>query len=259
MYLLKMNIGKYGVLKVSIKQFIYETFYQDKIKELELLELDYIKIETSLKTLAIKYNDMKLDSDNKDIEISKLKQLFNQGWTNPYNWTNYTGKYSNFGNLGIPPNGMIIINDKNIKQQALRLKGNDIKTTADNIKNWINKHIYYTRDMDNSLFNGGREYFIPANITYYSRHDDCEGYATLFQSMMHILGYGDKCVVCIAKNINSLVTWVNGEKIGHGWNKVLIDDVWVDYDANAGIYQDKCIYPALDKCTYWFNYYNVFK
>lgn len=197
------------------------------------------------------------------VELALLQKDFNKlkndGWLNPFNWPSYNGSFDDVGSLDVPANGMVIINDRNIRQQALKLKGRNVKETADNIEKWIHNNIFYTPDWKNIIFNGQVEIFVPSNITFASRQDDCEGYATLFQSMMHICGYKEECITCIAKDVDHLVVWVDGTKIGHGWNKVNINGTWVDYDANAGPQKSKCVYPSMQDLSYFFNYYGVYK
>lgn len=248
---------KLAELFKSISKWAWQPTLDNYNSEIKSLEKSNKNLQLSLKN-HLEIQEL-LQDDIEELQL-EIEELENDGWFNPYGWNNYTGKYYNLGNHNIPPNGFIIINDKNIVQQAQKLKGADILETAKNIERWLYSNIIYTSDNANKLYNGQIEVFIPANITLATKRGDCEDYANLFQSMMHILGCGKESVVCIAKNVKHLVKWYTGEYIGHGWNKVLIDGEWVDFDGNAGARnKKKCEYPKMKNCTYFYNYYGVFQ
>lgn len=204
--------------------------------------------------------------DNLTLEVSywigkykESERLRNNEWLNPYNWDVVNIKWNTISGLDIPPNTMITPTDKTIKQVVMKLKGKDIKESADNVKKWINQNISYCYDEKNDFHPHYIEWYQPASFTFSCRKGDCEDMSILFQTMMHQLGYGDKSVCAVANNAEHLVKWFNGDYFGHCYNLVLIGKEWVVYDANSGDMQSKCVYPDNKYVAYVFNLWGMYK
>lgn len=179
------------------------------------------------------------------------------GWVNPEGWSIYTGNYEGITGVTFPLNTCLSINDKNIKLQALRLKGKDINETASNVEKWLNNYITYSFDKDNNFHKGYIEWWQQASLTFALKRGDCDDYAIVFQTMMHILGYGDKVITCAGDCDFS--AFKQG-MVGHAFNKVLIDGVWTNFDAcNGAFNRSKIKYPDLKDNWFFMNYWNTYK
>lgn len=183
-------------------------------------------------------------------------------WDNPYGWNKYLGSYmviNGANSASFSPITTLSINDPDIKTAIARygLKKDNIKETADAIEAFLNKNLTYVYDQDNNFHKGYIEWWQQASLTWSIREADCDDYAILFQTMMHICGYGDKSVA--AASLKDNVIWYNEKPLGHAYNYVLINNEWVVYDANAGPRKKEVKYPELKDTSFWFNYWNVFQ
>lgn len=193
---------------------------------------------------------------NRDKEISELKQQIsslNEGWSNPYTWSTHKSTYESIEGLRIPPNTFINVNDREIKKAVISLKKDSFEETVKEVEKFVSQRIQYFYDDKNSYHPGFKEYFQTSSFTYHARVGDCDDQAILMAAILHMLGYGDKVVVC-----TGIVNWNNSE-LGHAWIKCFINDEWINYDSNA--LQSKAIveYPELKDCWMFWNYYNVYK
>ena len=206
--------------------------------------------------LSLKYKVRKSEkSYNSEFGVPLTILGLSTGWNNPYGWFNYTGNFETISGLSIPANTTITPNDRELKSiiSIRKLKGTTIEETADNIEYFINCTIKYIYDFKNTWHPNFIEFFQPAAFTYASKLGDCDDFAILFQTMMHICGYGSESYVDI-----STVTWHTDEVIGHAYNRVLIENKWVVYDANAGSEKVNCTYPNKEDNWFHFNYYGTF-
>ena len=186
-------------------------------------------------------------------EIQDLKK----GWSNPYGWSNYTGRYEIITGLEIPANTCVTINDKNIKQQAFKLKGKDITETALNIEKWIYQNTRYKFDKDNNFHKGYIEWWQPASMSFASRECDCDDQSLLFQTMMHQLGYGSETITCAG---DCDFTAFKQGMVGHAFSMVYINKEWLVFDpCNGLLNRNKIKYPELKDTWFWLNYFGVYQ
>ena len=174
-------------------------------------------------------------------------------WSNPENWNKYVGNYQIITGLQFPANTCIIINDRTIKQQAVRLLGNDIKETADNVEKWVYDYVVYYSDDRNNFHLGFIEWWQQASMTFAEKKGDCDDKALLFHSIMHVLGYGDKIVTCAGT-----CKFPGQGDVGHAFNKVKIGQNWIVYDATNQPVKNQITYPEFKDMWFWCNYWDVY-
>ena len=255
----------------EFKQRINSLFfggYEDKIEELEFL---INSLATSLKACETNYKN-KIDSSGIIIvsltkQLAETQDLIDQGWDNPHGFKIYTGGdfktiiTDSYKTLNIPPNTFITPNDRRIKAEVSKhgLRKESVLATSKAVLKHLKSRIKYVYDHQNSFSPDKIEYFQTASMTWQLRRGDCEDMAILFQTFMHVCDYKKECVVCVDKK--SQVVWFNGEVIGHAWNKVFLNNEWVDIDVNAAIFdkESEVIYPSIENVSYFFNYYGNYR
>lgn len=204
-----------------------------------------------------KYKDELIDQLSEEIKFwqSKAKEPKVE-WQNPYNWSNAPNNYETISGVKFPVNSCIAPQDKELQRFAKVLKRDNIKDTAEAIELFLSQKIKYSYDKDNNFHKGFIEWWQPASMTWALKEGDCDDMALLFQTFMHICGYGKESVC--AASLDLKVVWFNKKPVGHAFNYVLIDDIWVVYDANAGERKDEVTYPKLEECTFWCNFWGVY-
>jgi len=227
--------------ELNTKDEYFSNWQHEKNQVLKLGE-EIIRLE---KELNSKLNI--ISSQQEELELATK-------WDNHYKWKKYMGSFETISGLRIPPNTFIDANNKDIKKLARGMSTGDIRADAIKTETYYNRRTNYYFDHQNSWHPSYIEYFQTASFTFASKKGDCDDFAILFASHMHCLGHGDKVIVCCG-----VVTGVDGEEYGHAWNKVLIDGVWTDYDSQAGVHRKNIVYPKLEDCWFWFNYYDNFQ
>ena len=163
--------------------------------------------------------------------------------------------------LNIPPNTFITPNDSKIKAEVSKysLRKDSLESTANAVKTHLKNRISYVYDHQNSFSPDKIENFQSASMTWQLKKGDCEDMAILFQTFMHVCGYGKECFVVVDKK--GLTKWFNGNYIGHAWNKVFLNFDWYDFDVNAAIFnrETEVSYPVMERTSYFFNFWGVFK
>lgn len=236
------------------KEWIFQTFYVDKLQEIEKLNHELNVLNNEYKVLNNNNLDLLTEIIVLNEELEKQNQLFDQGWDNPYGWKTYSGSFQTITGTKVPANSTLTPQDKKLKALALKLRGKDIRETAVNIEKYLHRYISYVYDQQNDYHPGFVEYFQTASLTWAIKKGDCDDYAILFATLMHILGYGDKVVVKCGKVIGS-----DDKPYGHAYNAVLIDNKWEIFDAQAGpSIKPKVTYKNTN-LYFWFNYWGVYK
>ena len=223
----------------------------------EIYELN-VKMSADNRLLSSKYRCACKQVVIVDIENDRLKKSVSDKWTNPYNWILYTGTFKtiNKGSMkaDVPANCYITPFDRLLRKTALKLRCTNISDTAKSIEKWIFGYLRYIHDDINDWHPDYIEYFQMASLTYRIRKADCDDYAILFQTLMHILGHGDRCIVCCGK-----ITGIDGLEYGHAYNRVYINNEWKVFDSQSGAQNKlKVTYPNLLDSWFWFNYWNVY-
>lgn len=177
-------------------------------------------------------------------------------WDNPYGWNSYVPDYETRDGLKVPPNIFITPNDKKIKEALIRsnIHKYGYKEIIWKLEEWVYNKVRYKRDLNQK----GEviEDWRTASEIFVSKADDCDGYAILYQTCMHILGYGKKCVVIT--NGAEFPNYVGG----HAYNKVLIDEEWVIVDpTNPSKFRDETWKYDIkySNLNWFFNYWGTYK
>lgn len=223
------------------------------------LELEKTGLEDDKKELTKTLAFVRTDYQDVLEELRKEKEK-NTPWLNPYGWKKYLR--ADYGtilwnglNLDVPPNSNITPQSRDIQREISKrmLKKESLLGTAEAVQDWIYRNIKYVGESDSNLHKGALEYFQPASVTFNSETGDCDDMAILFNTMMHICGYGKEVITAVDRKTRTL--WWNGQKIGHAYNYVLLDGDWIVFDANAGPKQREVKYPTMKELSYWFNYW----
>jgi len=230
--------------------------WQDELGERDELRSQRDSFKSKHDELLTFYQNLSHEVKTKLSIIQELQKKLDSviKWDNPYNWKKYTGSFTTIDGLSIPANTFIDDEDADIKRLARNMTLGSVEEDANKAESYYHRKIAYYYDFKNPWHPDYVEVFQTASFTFRSKKGDCEDMAILFQSHMHNLSYGDKVITC-----TGMVEWHNGEEIGHCWNKVLIDDEWVDYDVNAGSKKKDVVYPELKDCWFWFNKYGNYQ
>ena len=181
-----------------------------------------------------------------------LKDELKSVWTNPFNWPSCNPEYLTIDKLQVPPNTFITINDRDIKKWLIKNKFHtlEFEELIWKLESAIYRYIKYTKDK--SFFDDWRT----ASYTFKNKKGDCDNKAILFQTCMHMLGYGDKCIV---KTARCILGDFDG---GHAYNKVLVENNWIIVDpTNPKEFRtDDWKYDLpMKKLGWFFNYWNTYK
>lgn len=236
------------------KEWIFQTLYPKKVTEI-------INLNTLNDTLAMEYSTLQKDYRKQELVINALnskvteqRQILDQGWNNPYGWNNYNGSFQTITGVQMPANSTITPQDKTLRALASKLRGQDILESAEKIEKYLHRYVRYVYDHQNNFHPDYVEFFQTASFTWAIRKGDCDDFAILFATLMHILGYGDQVVVRCGE-----VTWHNGDVFGHAYNSVLVNGLWKVFDSQAGPTNKGKVVYRYDKTYFFFNYYGVFK
>lgn len=119
--------------------------------------------------------------------------------------------------------------NETIKEFALGLV-KDIKYTGDKVKaihDWIADNIYY--DYDAYYGTSGALDVYDGEKCFSTKRAVCQGYAELFNIMLHSVGIPSRVVHGKAINYNE--SWDTEDRVpNHAWNEVNIDGRWVTID-----------------------------
>lgn len=236
---------------------ITKFFWKNELKKLEIFEKDYSKLKKLVnKCIIMKKKYLEIIENQENLLKEFLLKDKEKNIKLYKNWELYNPKYKCYDDLIIPPNTLITINDVDIKLELY--KNNFHKLEFEELiwilEKWINNFITYKSDID--LWDRD-ERWMPASYTFKKRQGDCEDYSILYQTCMHILGYGDKCVVIVNK-----VDFGKSFKGGHAYNKVLINDKWVIVDPTnpKNERSDDWEYDIPhEKLNWFFNYWGTYR
>ena len=241
---------------MNMLDWVHSIVYADREEKYEKLQNTNIELSQELFKKEGEVVDLKIDITFLKDEIARLKKLFEDGWSNPYNWKNYTGSFNSITGLRIPFNTFLTPQDKELKALVMKQRWHKvtISEAAQRIQEYLYKNVRYVYDHENNWHPNYAEYFQTASFTWQAKQGDCDDFAILFCTLMHILGYGDR-VICEAGTVKG----ATGKLFNHCYNRVLISGQWEVFDAEAGQTRKvKNEYPEMKDAWFKFNYYGVF-
>lgn len=190
-------------------------------------------------------------------EISNYKRLFiESGRPVISDWKVHSPNYRTTDGLSVPPNTFITINDRKLRAKLISLGFHKLSFEELYLKleQWCYEYVKY--QYDNNLW-GNMEQWTSASHVFQKRISDCEDHAILFQTCMHMLGYGDRSVV-----MTNVCRFGESFEGGHAYNKVLINGKWIVVDPTNPTKYRKAdwVYDIKHPQFNWFfNYWGTYK
>jgi len=236
---------------MSISRFIHGMFFSGYEEEYQRIRIKLEEERVLCKEQVERNVELQDEVASSELKIKSLEELFLDGWVNIYSWRIYDGNFQTITGAKVPPNTFITSNDREIKKAIIKyaLKKDNVYDTAKVVQDFIYKYVGYVYDHQNQWHPDYIEFFQTASFTWQVRLGDCDDFAILFNTIMHICGYGDLVVSCCG-----LITGSDGNDYGHAFNMVRHEDNWVVFDSQIGERnKSKITYPTLEECWFFFN------